>query len=105
MISQSAFEVTLEAVHNIGLRNKRHELLPAVLQESIGHLSIIPQKVLDDLQALQPVSGDIRIFVRIHPDFHKEFEQLKSELSDKLGRRCGIREAVIACCLLIAPRI
>lgn len=104
-ISQRAFEVTLQAVHTIGLINKRHELFSAVIHEAINNYTGIPQRVLDDFNGIQPIKGDIRMFIRIKPEFQKGFELLRSDLSEKLGARYSTREAVIVCCLLIAPRI
>ncbi|MGE4404369.1 hypothetical protein [Pseudomonas sp.] len=104
-ISQSAFEVTLAAVHNISLRNKRHEALSAVLHEAITAYSTIPRKVLDDLSALHPVRGDIPIIAIVTSDLQPGFDRIRSELKSLLGPNCGTREAVIACCLLVAPAI
>lgn len=52
-----------------------------------------------------PLKGDIRVFVRVKLELQKGFEQVRSELSEKRGAKYGTREAVIACCLMLAPRI
>ncbi len=65
----------------------------------------IPQKVLEDLDGLSPIKGDIRMFIRIKPEIQKGFEQIRSELNEKLGIKGGTREAVIACCLMVGSRI
>jgi hypothetical protein len=104
MISQSAFEVTVQAVHNLSLRNKRHEVFSAVLQESITTFTDLKQTVLDDLAALGGTKGDIRMFIRIPQDLQKGFEQIRSLLGEVMGSTYGTREAVLVCSLLIAPR-
>lgn len=104
MISQSAFEVTLQAVHNLSRRNKRHEVFSAVLAEAIETFSGWPEKVLEGLTALEPLKGDIRMFIRVPPGLQIGFDHMRSQLSDVLGPSNGTRETVVACSLLIAPR-
>ena len=103
-LSEPAYEVTLKAVYNLGLITRRHELFPAVIQEAVSSFSGIPQKVLDDLDGLMPIKGDIRMFVRIKLDIQSGFEKVRSELNERCGAKYGTREAVIACCLMVAPR-
>ena len=104
MIGQAAFDVTLQAVHNLSRRNKRHEVFSAVIAEAVDTFSSWPDKVLEDLTALEPLKGDIRMFIRVPPSLQKRFDHMRSQLIGALGPNNGTRETVVACSLLIAPR-
>lgn len=57
-----------------------------------------------DLALIMPIEGDIKVFVRLSTDRHKEFETFRTLLNEAGGATFGVRDAVMACTLLIAPR-
>ena len=103
-LSSEAFDVILEAIHILSARNQRFESLATVILAATQFESNTLPKALADLAVLLPVEGDIKVFLRLTTERQKTFERFRSVLNDVGTTTLGVREAVMACALLIAPR-
>ena len=103
-LSTQAFEVIIEAIHILSSRNQRFETLASVIATGTQLDEELFSKALLDLSELMPVDGDIKVFLRLTTKSHRAFERFRIALNERGMDSFGVREAVLACTLLIAPR-
>jgi hypothetical protein len=103
-LSPAAFEVILDAIHILSARNQRFETLASVIVTGTQLDCSAVSKALTDLPSLMPIEGDIRLFVRLKTEGQQAFDRFRTTLSLIGMENAGVREAVMACALLIAPR-
>ncbi|WP_159979308.1 MULTISPECIES: hypothetical protein [unclassified Novosphingobium] len=103
-LNSASFEIILQAIHNLSARTQRFETFASVITAGTrANIDALP-KALTDLASIMPIEGDIKVFVRLSTDRHKEFEWFRTLLNEAGEATFGVRDAVMACTLLIAPR-
>lgn len=103
-LNAAAFEIILQAIHDLSARTRRFETFASVIAAGTQFPADALPKALDDLASIMPLEGDIKVFVRLSTDRHKEFEAFRTLLNEAGGTTFGVRDAAMACTLLIAPR-
>jgi hypothetical protein len=103
-LSSAAFEVILDAIHILSARNQRFETLASVIVAATQLDCSTMSKALADLATLMPIEGDIKLFVRLNTESQQAFDRFRTTLHLTGMENPGVREAVMACALLIAPR-
>ena len=103
-INQGSFEVMLAAIHKLSVKTQRFETLASVITAGAKSLSENLSSIVADLDALKHLDGEIKVFVRLTSERHKEFEEVRALLSKAGGRHFGVRDAIMVCTLLISTR-
>lgn len=103
-LSSNAFEVILDAIRILSARTQRFETFASVIAAGTQIEGDAFPKALNDLAGLMPIDGDIKVFLRLTPESHKIFERFRTSLALMGMDHFGVREAVMTCTLLIAPR-
>jgi hypothetical protein len=103
-INQRSFEVLLDAIHILSIKTQRFETLASVITAGAQHAPRNTANAIADLETIRPLDGDIKVFVRLTSDRHKNFEDFRALLEETGGRSFGVRDAIMICALLIASR-
>lgn len=103
-LNAASFEIILQAIHDLSARTRRFETFASVIATGTQYPAEALPKALDDLASIMPIEGDIKVFVRLSTDRHKEFEAFRTLLNEAGDTMFGVRDAAMACTLLIAPR-
>lgn len=102
-LSAEAFRITVLALSELSNSNYRYETIHSLVAQVCEGNDRIPEKALDALRAFPTISGEIKVFLRVKKENQDAFERFRGLLAEALGPSFRVAEAVILCCLMIAP--
>lgn len=104
MIDALSFATIAEGIRTLSVERLKFQRLKDVVIESVNHPPQPTAKQIELFKNQLPLDGRVRIFLRLPTDLNARLDRLKSDLCDRLGDNCGVRETLVFCAMVIAQR-
>ena len=102
-LNEEAFAVTVRAIGALSMASRKYETLASLVTHVCETCEKIPQSALKDLLALGKTSGDVKAFLRVPNVAQASFERFRALGAEALGPSFRVPDAIILCCLIVAP--
>lgn len=95
LVSEEAFSVIAEAIRILSVKTLKFQKLRDVVKHCLDSNPTFSSDAASLYVEDMPFDGRVRIYLRLDHQANGRLEQLRSDLCERIGDHCGVREAVV----------
>ena len=104
LIGEQPFAIIADAIRILSVERLKFQRLKDVIVEAVNSRPKPTREQLELFAAQLPLDGRVQIYLRLSRTLNSKLDGIKTDLSERLGDNCGVRETVVFCALAISQR-
>ncbi|MAC12918.1 MAG: hypothetical protein CMN74_12035 [Sphingorhabdus sp.] len=104
LMGEQPFAIIADAIRILTVERLKFQRLKDVIIEVINSRPKPTKEQLKLFAGQLPLDGRVRIYLRLSRPLNARLDEIKTDLSERLGDQCGVRETVVFCALVISQR-